>query len=224
MPGRICTVAPGELAVDIAAPSLSRIYRAPKWMGDRMKHVIEPRLRYRYTAGIDDFERVIRFDSRDLIHNTNEAEVSITNRLYVKDDASGQVREAAVLEVWQRRYFDADFGGALVPGRRNVLRSSLDFFAVFVPGRAAPLFAGCGFVQGEPPLAVRLELAERLRPAARQDRQHDHRRLGPDQSEDRRDGGAPRGAGADGALAGEQPSCWRRFVTETSTAAAGTSP
>ncbi len=117
----------GELAVDIAAPSLSRIYRAPKWMGDRMKHVIEPRLRYRYTAGIDDFERVIRFDSRDLIHNTNEAEVSITNRLYVKDDASGQVREAAVLEVWQRRYFDADFGGALVPGRRNVLRSSLDF-------------------------------------------------------------------------------------------------
>lgn len=117
----------GEIAVDIAAPSLSRIYRAPKWMGDRMKHVIEPRIRYRYTAGIEDFERVIRFDSRDLMHNTNEAEIALTNRLYVKDDASGRVREAAVLEVWQRRYFDPEFGGSLVPGRRNVLRSSLDF-------------------------------------------------------------------------------------------------
>ncbi len=134
----------GEIAVDIAAPSLSRIYRAPRRFGDRMKHVIEPRIRYRYTAGIEDFERVIRFDARDLIHNTNEAEISITNRLYVKDDASGRVRQAAVLEVWQRRYFDEDFGGALVPGRRNVLRSSLDFspFAFLAePRRYSPIAA-----------------------------------------------------------------------------------
>lgn len=117
----------GEFSVDLALPALERIYRSPKWLGDRVKHVIEPRLRYRYTRGIEDFDSVIRFDAKDLIHNTNEAEISLTNRLYSKNDSTGRVREIASLEVWQRRYFEPEFGGAIVPGYRNVLRSTLDF-------------------------------------------------------------------------------------------------
>lgn len=117
----------GEFSVDFALPALERIYRSPKWLGDRVKHVIEPRLRYRYTRGIEDFDSVIRFDAKDLIHNTNEAEISLTNRLYSKNDSTGRVREIASLEVWQRRYFEPEFGGAIVPGYRNVLRSTLDF-------------------------------------------------------------------------------------------------
>lgn len=117
----------GEFSVDFALPALERIYRSPKWLGDRVKHVIEPRLRYRYTRGIEDFDSVIRFDAKDLIHNTNEAEISVTNRLYSKNDSTGRVREIASLEVWQRRYFEPEFGGAIVPGYRNVLRSTLDF-------------------------------------------------------------------------------------------------
>ncbi|MYC68651.1 MAG: LPS-assembly protein LptD [Acidobacteriia bacterium] len=117
----------GEFSVDFALPALERIYRSPKWLGDRVKHVIEPRVRYRYTRGIEDFDSVIRFDAKDLIHNTNEAEISLTNRLYSKNDSTGRVREIASLEVWQRRYFEPEFGGAIVPGYRNVLRSTLDF-------------------------------------------------------------------------------------------------
>lgn len=117
----------GEFSVDLTLPALERVYRSPKWLGDRVKHVIEPRLRYRYTRGIEDFDSVIRFDAKDLIHNTNEAEISVTNRLYSKNDSTGRVREIASLEVWQRRYFEPEFGGAIVPGYRNVLRSTLDF-------------------------------------------------------------------------------------------------
>jgi len=115
-----------EFSLDIAAPSFQRIYKGPKWLGDRVKHVIEPRIRYRFVDGIDNFDKVIRFDERDLLTNTNEADVSIMNRLYAKDATTGAVREVASLEVWQRRYFDTDFGGALVPGSRNVFSSTVD--------------------------------------------------------------------------------------------------
>ena len=117
----------GEIAVDVAAPAVERIFRGPKWLGDRVKHVIEPRIRYRYTRGVDDFDSAIRFDIRDLVHNTNEAEIAVTNRLFAKNDSTGRVREVASLEVWQRRYFEPEFGGAVVPGTRNVLQSTLDF-------------------------------------------------------------------------------------------------
>lgn len=115
-----------EFSLDIAAPSFQRIYEGPKWLGDRVKHVIEPRIRYRFVDGIDNFDKVIRFDERDLLTNTNEADLSIMNRLYAKDAKTGGVREVASLEVWQRRYFDPDFGGALVPGARNVFSSTVD--------------------------------------------------------------------------------------------------
>jgi LPS-assembly protein len=115
-----------EFSLDIAAPSFQRIYKGPKWLGDRVKHVIEPRIRYRFVDGIDNFDKVIRFDERDLLTNTNEADFSIMNRLYAKDATTGAVREVASLEVWQRRYFDPHFGGALVPGARNVFSSTVD--------------------------------------------------------------------------------------------------
>lgn len=117
----------GEVSVDVAGPAVERIFRGPRWLGDRLKHVIEPRMRYRYTRGVEDFDSTIRFDARDLVHNTNEAEVSVTNRLFAKRESTGRVREVASLEVWQRRYFEPEFGGAVVPGRRNVLLSTLDF-------------------------------------------------------------------------------------------------
>ena len=127
----------GEFAVDVAAPAFERVFRGPKWLGDRIKHVIEPRFRYRYTRGVEDFDTAIRFDAKDLVHNTNEAEISVTNRLYAKNGSDGRVREVASIEVWQRRYFEPEFGGAVTPGRRNVLQSTLDFspFAFLAEGR-----------------------------------------------------------------------------------------
>ena len=115
-----------EFSLDIALPALQRIFEGPKWLGDRVKHVIEPRIRYRFVDGIDNFDKVILFDERDLLTNTNEADISLINRLYAKDATTGAVREVASLEVWQRRYFNRDFGGALVPGTRNVFSSTID--------------------------------------------------------------------------------------------------
>ena len=125
--------ASAEVSVDIAPPAVQRIYNGPKWLGDKVKHVIEPRLRYRYTKGVDDFDRIIRFDARDILNNTNEAEISLTQRLFAKSGETGQTREVLALEVWQRRYFDPELGGAIAPGGRNVFRSSLDLtpFAFF---------------------------------------------------------------------------------------------
>lgn len=114
-----------EFSVEIAPPPIQRIYNGPKWLGDKVKHVIEPRLRYRYTRGIDDFEKVVRFDDRDIMSNTNEAEISLTQRLYSKS-TDGSTREILNLTLAQRRYFDPSFGDAVILGTRNVFRSSLE--------------------------------------------------------------------------------------------------
>ncbi len=114
-----------EFSLDLVPPALEKIYSGPKWLGDKVKHVIEPRVTYRYVNGVENFGHVIRFDERDIFNNTNELDVSITNRIYAKDAHSGRVREVFALEVWQRRYFDPDFGGALVPEMRNVFQSTI---------------------------------------------------------------------------------------------------
>ncbi len=115
-----------EISVELTPPSLERVFNGPKLIGDKVKHVIEPRVTYRYVEGIQDFDKVIRFDERDLLTNTNEVEFSLINRLYAKREASGEVREVLSVEVLQRRYFDPTFGGAFVPGARNVFLSTVD--------------------------------------------------------------------------------------------------
>jgi len=114
-----------ETMVDFLLPSLERVYKAPKIFGAKMKHVIEARATYRFVDGVQDFNKIIRFDSTDLITNTNEVEVSLTNRLYVKSK-DGNVRELFSWQLWQRRYFDPTFGGTILPGTRNVNESSID--------------------------------------------------------------------------------------------------
>jgi LPS-assembly protein len=90
-----------------------------------MKHVIEPRIEYSFVDGIDNFNRIIRFDETDVMSNTNQVTLSIANRLFVKDK-SGNVNEELSWVVAQSRYFDPTFGGAVVAGQRNVVTSSLD--------------------------------------------------------------------------------------------------
>src|SRR5262249_6567684 len=87
-------------------------------------HVIEPRASFRDVSGVTDFEKLIRFDQTELVANTTEVEISIANRLYAKRD--GQVTEVLSWEIWQRRYFNPDFGGAVVPGQRNVVLSATE--------------------------------------------------------------------------------------------------
>jgi len=113
-----------EFALAVEAPSLARIFRAPRWLGDQLKHVIEPRASFRWVGGVKNFDRLLRFDDIELLANTRQAEISLTHRFYVK--RRGEVSELASWELVQQRYFDPAFGGAVQPGRRNLVMSSAE--------------------------------------------------------------------------------------------------
>jgi LPS-assembly protein len=120
-----------EIDVHLIPPSFERIFQSPKWLGgDKLKHVIEPRIDYKLVDGIDNFNNIIRFDENDLMSDTDQVTLSLTNRLFVKD-SNGNVNEVMSWEVAQSRYFDPTFGGAVINGQRNVIAASedLDGFA-----------------------------------------------------------------------------------------------
>ncbi len=113
-----------EMHVDLIAPSLARVFKKKTFLGDEIKHVIETRATFEKVSGVTDFERLIRFDPTELVANTTQLEISITNRLYVKHNA--EVLEILSWSLSQQRYFDPTFGGALVGGERNIFLSTAD--------------------------------------------------------------------------------------------------
>ena len=72
-----------ETSVELRPPALSRVFDHP-WLGCKWKHVIEPRMKYDYVTGINNFADILRFDATDVLTNTNEIEYSLVNRLYAK--------------------------------------------------------------------------------------------------------------------------------------------
>jgi LPS-assembly protein len=117
-----------QFDLDIILPSLYRIYKAPKWMGTKFKHSIEPRLQFRNISGVSDFNKVILFDEGDLVANTTQVSASIVNRIWTKN-AGGEVQDWLNWEIAQQKYFDPSFGGAVVTGARNIVYSTSDFGA-----------------------------------------------------------------------------------------------
>ncbi len=114
-----------SFSLDVVFPTISRVFQKKSRFGDKLKHVIEPRVTYKYVTGIgDDFNRFLRFDETDIISNTNELDFSLTNRIYAK--RGDNLTEIFTWELFQARYFDPTFGGALVPGQRNVFLAAQD--------------------------------------------------------------------------------------------------
>jgi LPS-assembly protein len=72
-----------EASFELRPPALSRVFDHP-WLGRKWKHVIEPRMRYDYVTGINNFADILRFDATDVLTNTNEVEYSLVNRIYAK--------------------------------------------------------------------------------------------------------------------------------------------
>jgi len=72
-----------ETSVEFRPPALSKIFEHP-WLGRKWKHVIEPRMRYDYVTGINNYADILRFDATDILTNTNEIEYSLVNRIYAK--------------------------------------------------------------------------------------------------------------------------------------------
>ncbi len=111
-----------DFNVDLRPPALAKIFRhgdGSPWF----KHIIEPYAAYRRIAGIDEFDRTLRIDERDLIAETNELEYGITNRFFVRragpDGETPQAHEVLEVTLAQKYFFDPSFGGALEEGVRN---------------------------------------------------------------------------------------------------------
>lgn len=114
-----------EVSIDIRPPTIERV-----WGGEtKWKHVIEPEVVYRYVAGVNDFARFIRFDENDTLTDTNEVEYGFTQRLF-RRNKNGSAEELVTWHIAQRHFFDPTFGGALIPGQRNVFQT-LDLFTPF---------------------------------------------------------------------------------------------
>ena len=108
-----------QITMDLEGWGLSKVYSNPS--GNDWKHLIEPFVRYRHITGIDDFNRIIRFDELDAVANTNEIEYALFNRIFVKRiTANGTLNhEWLSFKIAQKYFFDSDFDGALQPGTIN---------------------------------------------------------------------------------------------------------
>jgi LPS-assembly protein len=75
-----------DTSVELRPPTLERLFNH-KFLGLKLKHVIEPSVVYRDVTGVNGFSRILRFDERDILSNTNEVEYRVINRLYAKKSA-----------------------------------------------------------------------------------------------------------------------------------------
>lgn len=147
------------IRLDLRPPALSRTFASGGWLSrSRIRHVIEPAVRFNVVSGAGDFRDVLVFDEQDLVTNTKEMEYSLTNRLLAA--RPGGVDELLSLEVRQQYYFQSDFGGALVEGRRNVFLSPLTLTgSAFLdrPRRFSPVIS---YLRLRPATHLELELRE----------------------------------------------------------------
>ncbi len=127
----------GEFELDVRPPAFAKDFHRSGG-SFFFRHVIEPYITYRRLAGINNFDRIIRFDYIDAIADTNEIEFGIANRFFtrrstetVSDAAvemarredrqqlSSQPYEALTITLRGKYFFDPFFGGALLPNQRN---------------------------------------------------------------------------------------------------------
>ncbi len=94
--GRDVSRAYANISLDVRAPALARnFYRGDDSL--RFRHVIEPYVIYRKITGINNFPRIIRFDSTDAIADTNEIEYGFSNRFFKRhstENVSGKTPAA----------------------------------------------------------------------------------------------------------------------------------
>lgn len=169
-----------ETGVEIAPPPLERIFDKA-FLGRKWKHVIEPKVTYRFVTGVNNYPNILKFDDRDILSDTNEVEYGFVTRLYAKRSSGqaedcepvmkaltvgGAVPESSIpwqhvnplangpcrpgpsaheivtWELAQKYFLDPTFGGALIPGQRNVFASTIDLTGIaFVtePRHLSPL-------------------------------------------------------------------------------------
>jgi LPS-assembly protein len=135
-----------EASLDLRPPALERDFAIPGWNRE-FRHVIEPELTYHFVGGIgSQAQNVLLIDTSDIATDTDEVGYSLTQRFYLRplhrqtcsevqaattpDACSASAREWASWQVAQKFFLDPHFGGALIPGRRNVFDSTLDLSGI----------------------------------------------------------------------------------------------
>jgi len=150
----------GEFELDVRPPAFAKDFHRREG-GFWFRHVIEPYVVYRKLSGINNFDRIIRFDYIDAVADTNEIEFGVANRFFTQrstenvNDASvretpgrerpllsSQPYEALTITVRGKYFFDPFFGGALIPGQRNQfypINTLSGFVYGGVPRRFSPI-------------------------------------------------------------------------------------
>jgi LPS-assembly protein len=111
-----------EFSVDLRPPTIERVWGDPA-SGRKWKHVIEPEIVYTDVNGVKDFARFVRFDEDETLTDTNEIQYGITQRLYFREGEGG-TQELLSWNISEKYFFDPTFGGALIPGQRNVFQTT----------------------------------------------------------------------------------------------------
>jgi LPS-assembly protein len=146
-----------EAQVDMRAPVIERTFDSnfvERVFGHDLRHTVEPEIKYRYVAGVGDFLKVLRFDDVDIVSNTNELQYGVTQRLFLRPakgtakpckekekdtdpavDSEGVSNQCGSREwiswrLTQKYFFDKNFGGAVVDGRRNIFDTTLNLSGV----------------------------------------------------------------------------------------------
>jgi LPS-assembly protein len=112
-----------EFSLDLRPPTIERVWGSDT--GKKWKHVIEPEIIYSDVNGVKDFARFVRFDEDETLTDTNEIQYGITQRLYLREGEGG-AQELVSWSLSQKYFFDPTFGGALIPGQRNVFQTTDD--------------------------------------------------------------------------------------------------
>lgn len=131
-----------EASLDARGPALVKDFTVSRW-NRALRHVIEPELTYAFVGGIGTQARnVPLMDTTDIATDTNELGYTLVQRLYARplhsapcrsDEPTGCAatpREWASWRISQKYFLDPQFGGALIPNRRNVFDSTLNLSGI----------------------------------------------------------------------------------------------
>src|SRR5690348_5567224 len=105
----------GEFEFDVRPPAFAKDFRRKDgsfWF----RHLIEPYIVYRKLSGINNFDRIIRFDYVDAIADTNEIEFGVANRFFTRRSTEN-VNDASTREA---------------PGRERPILSSQPYEALTI--------------------------------------------------------------------------------------------
>jgi LPS-assembly protein len=151
-----------EASIDLRPPAVERDFTLSHW-NRVLRHVIEPEIEYRFVGGIGAQARnVLLVDTSDIATDTNQVGFSLTQRFYLKSldgkpcaetapEKTGNCnapREWASWQIAQELFIDPNFGGALIPGQRNVFDSTLDLSGIAfltVPRNISPVISRLRF-------------------------------------------------------------------------------